>query len=437
LIIKLFTMTKALKVKNTGLKIHYVPVADLQPADYNPRVWDEAAIKNLTDSISQYGLIDPIICNSLPARNNVVIGGHFRLKIAKDLGYDKVPVVYVKLSLEKEKELNLRLNRNTGAWDFQKLKEFNIEALLDIGFDDADLSNIWSDALETEDDNFDVQKELDKLKKPTTQPGDMFQLGSHRLICGDATKSEVVSRLVGNKAVNMIYCDPPFNISLDYNKGIGTNGKYGGIHTDDNRSDSEYRKFLKATMQNALAAASPDCHVFYYSDESYIGLVQSLFEELKLVNRRVCLWLKNNQNPTPQIAFNKVYEPIIYATRGKPYLNTDATKFNEVMNREVGSGNRMIEDILDLFNIWLVKRIAGTDYQHPTEKPPTLHEKALRRCTKPGDLVLDLFGGSGSTLIACEQLKRRCYIVELEPIFCDLIIKRYERLTNDKVKKLN
>ena len=426
------------KKSQAQLQVHYLPVSNLKPANYNPRIWDGLAIEHLTESIKQFGLVDPIICNGAKSRFNVVIGGHFRLKIAKDLGYQQVPVVYVNIpNLEKEKELNLRLNRNTGAWDFDKLKEFNIDTLLDIGFDDQDLASMWSDALETEDDNFDTEAELEKIKTPKTKPGDMFQLGPHRLICGSSTDKAVVEKLLGSKQADMLYCDPPYNISLDYNNGIGTKGKYGGIHTQDNRSDSDYRKFLKQTMENGLKVSKPDCHAFYFCDEAYIGMVQGLFEELKLTNRRVCLWLKNNQNPTPQVAFNKAYEPCVYATRGKPYLNTDATKFNEVMNKEVGSGNRMTEDIMDLFNIWLVKRIAGAEYEHPTEKPPTLHEKALRRCTKPGDLVLDLFGGSGSTLIACEQLKRRCYIVEMEPIFCDLIIKRYERLSHDKVKKLN
>ncbi|PJA39676.1 hypothetical protein CO179_04765, partial [candidate division WWE3 bacterium CG_4_9_14_3_um_filter_39_7] len=146
-------------------------------------------------------------------------------------------------------------------------------------------------------------------------------------------------------------------------------------------------------------------------------------------NKRVCLWIKNNFNVTPNVAFNKVYEPCVYGTIGSPYLATNVTKYHEILNKEVDSGNRAIDDIIDLFNIWLVKRIPTQDYEHPTEKPSTLHEKPLKRCTKPGDIVLDLFGGSGSTMMACEQLNRACYMVEIEPIFCDLIIRRYQQLT--------
>lgn len=149
------------------------------------------------------------------------------------------------------------------------------------------------------------------------------------------------------------------------------------------------------------------------------------------------MWIKNGHNPTPGVAFNKCYEPCIYGTRGRPYLAKGIDSLNEVFNKELTTGNRLIDDILDLLNIWLVKRMAGQDYQHATAKPPTLHEKAIRRCTRPGDLILDSFGGAGSTLVAADQLKRRSVLVELEPVFCDLIIKRYENLTHTKAKKLN
>lgn len=139
---------------------------------------------------------------------------------------------------------------------------------------------------------------------------------------------------------------------------------------------------------------------------------------------------------TPQIAFNKLYEPCVYGTRGKPYL-APINNLNEILNKEVGTGNRAMDDVQDLINIWLAKRLPGNEYEHPTEKPPTLHEKPLRRCTKPGDRVLDSFGGSGSTLIACEQLNRIAYLSELDPIFCQLIINRYVQLTGSKAKQLN
>ncbi len=419
------------------LKVIYIPVKDLKPSSYNPRKWSDEAIIGLKQSIKKFGLIDPIIANSAINRKNIVIGGHFRLEIAKQLGFTEVPVVYVNIpDIEKEKELNLRLNRNTGDWNFELLKNFEIEMLMDIGFDNNDLSKIWDENLETEDDNFDTEKELEKIKIPKTKLGDIIQLGQHILVCGDSTDLKVVEQLSSNKSVSMVYCDPPYNISLDYNKGIGGKGKYGG-QTNDNKSETEYLEFLRKTLQNGLSISKPDCHVFYWNDENHIGLIQSLFKEIGIENKRTCLWIKNGFSPTPNNAFNKSYEACIYGTVGKPSISDNPKNLNEIMNKEIGSGNRTIDDILDLLNIWLVKRLPGGDYEHPTEKSPTLHEKALRRCTKVGDTVLDLFGGSGSTLIACEQLKRKCLMVEYEPIFCDLIISRYQKLTGKEAKYVN
>lgn len=419
------------------LRVIYVPIKNLKPSSYNPRRWSDEAINGLKQSIKKFGLIDPVIVNSAINRKNIVIGGHFRLEIAKQLGFTEVPIVYVNIpEIEKEKELNLRLNRNTGDWDFELLKNFDIELLMGIGFDNNDLSKIWDENLETEDDNFDTEKELEKIKIPKTKLGDIIQLGQHILVCGDSTDLKIVEQLSSNKSVSMVYCDPPYNISLDYNKGIGGNGKYGG-QTNDNKSETEYLEFLRKTLQNGLSISKPDCHVFYWNDENHIGLIQGLFKEIGIENKRTCLWIKNGFSPTPNNAFNKCYEACIYGTIGKPYISDSLRNLNEIMNKEVGSGNRTIDDILDLLNIWLVKRLPGGEYEHPTEKSPTLHEKALRRCTKVDDTVLDLFGGSGSTLIACEQLKRKCLMVEYEPIFCDLIISRYKNLTGKEVEYVN
>ncbi len=421
--------------KDTKIAVQYVPIETLKPAEYNPRTHDDIAKKKLQESITKFGLVDPILVNSAVSRRNTVIGGHFRLEVAKSLGIKTVPVVYLNIQdIEREKELNLRLNRNTGEWDYELLKSFDINLLTDIGFDAGDLSDIWNETLETEDDEFDVTKEIAAIKKPITKPGTLYALGSHRLLCGDSTKATDVALLVGKREVGFIACDPPYNIGLSYDKGVGTSGKYGGHKTNDSLSDKDYRAFIKKTMENALGIARHDVHAFYWCDESYIYLMQELFREFGLTNRRVCIWLKDNANPTPGVAFNKVSEPCVYATRGKPYLAPSVMNLNEVLNKEVGTGNQLIEDVLDLLNVWLVKRLASSSYEHPTSKNPTLHEKSLRRCTKPGDYVLDLFGGSGSTLIACEQLKRRALLCEQEPIFCDVIVKRYEKLTGKKAE---
>ena len=301
--------------------------------------------------------------------------------------------------------------------------------MLDVGFGDQELSSIWDDNLEIEDDNFDIKKSAKKHSNSKIKHGDLYQLGEHYLICGDAKNFETVTRLLGGNKVDVVYCDPPYNISLNYSNGMSTKGKYKGTKTNDSKSFIEYEEFLRQTIENALSVAKPNAHIFYWCDENYIGLLQALYQQLGIKQQRVCFWVKNNINPTPQIAFNKVYEPCVYGTIGQPYLNSRNTNFNEILNREITAGNRLLDDILDLLSIWLAKRKAGQDYLHPTEKPVSLHEKPLRRCTKPGDIVLDLFAGSGSTLIACEQMKRKAFLTEIDPVFCDVIIDRYQQLT--------
>jgi len=415
-----------------NIKTTEVNINELVSPKWNPRHWSQEQTENLKESIKRFGLVDPIIANSNPYRRGSVIGGNFRLNIAKQLGFKTVPVVYIDIpTLEKEKELNLRLNSNTGTWDYDLLKAFEVDMLTDVGFNDEDLSKIFDEDLETEDDGFNTQKELQKIKEPKTKIGDIIQLGNHLLICGDSTNPKVIENLSKEKTVDMFYADPPFNINLDYSKGIGGKSNYGG-KTNDNKTEKEYVEFLRKSLQNAISISKPNSHFFLWNDQANVGLVQSLFNELDIDYKRTCLWIKNGFSPTPKIAFNKSYEACIYGTIGRPFISKNLNNLNEILNKEIGSGNQSLEDILDLLDIWLVKRIAGKDYEHPTEKSPTLHEKALRRCTKIGDTVLDLFGGSGSTLVACEQLKRKCLMVEYEPIFCDLIIFRYEKLTKKK-----
>lgn len=416
-----------------NIKTTEVNINELITPKWNPRYWSQEQTENLKESIKRFGIVDPIIVNSNPHRRNYIIGGNFRLNVIKQLGYKTVPVVYINIpTLEAEKELNLRLNANTGTWDYDLLKTFETDMLIDVGFNDEDLSKIFDEDLETEDDNFDTQKELKKIKEPKTKIGDTIQLGNHLLICGDSTNPEVIKKFSKERTVDMFYSDPPFNLNVDYDKGIGGKRNYGG-KTNDHKPEKEYIDFLRKALQNGISISKPNSHFFLWNDQANVGIVQSLFKELNIDYKRTCLWVKNGFSPTPKIAFNKCYETCIYGTIGKPYISPKINNLNEIMNKEIGSGNQTLEDIMDLLDIWLVKRIPGKDYEHPTEKSPTLHEKALRRCTKIGDTVLDLFGGSGSTLIACEQLKRRCLMVEYEPIFCDLIISRYEKLTKKKV----
>ena len=429
-------MEKGLTIKKIEWRNETRKVADLIPADYNPRRISDKQKEDLMDSIKQFNTVVPVVINL----NNNMIGGHQRLHIYADLGMKEIEVRVPnrKLSLREEKELNLRLNQNGGSWDPDKLHTMDPDMLLSIGFTTPDLADLW-DTGGTSSDDFNAEKAIKAAKNTKIKKGDIFEMGGHKIMCGDSTNEEDVGILFGKEKANVIYCDPPYNIGLDYDKGVGnTKGKYSGNYSakSDSKSDNDYISFVSATLENCLKHSEKDTHVFYWCDERFIWIMQMMFKEKKVENKRVCLWVKNNASPTPGVAFNKAYEPCVYGTVGRPFLNKNYQAYNEMMNPEIGTGNQLMEDIRDLFSIWLVDRGNTQGYEHPTQKPVTLHEKPLKRCSAPGQIVVDLFGGSGSTLIACEQLGRRAFLMELDPIFCQVIVDRWEKLTGNKAKKL-
>lgn len=406
-------------------------VNDLIPQENNPRKISDKQMSDLQKNLKKFNLVE------IPAidLNGNILAGHQRIKALQLLGRGEemidVRIPNRKLTQDEAERYLIASNALGGDWDFEKLKSFDFDFLLDIGFEKEDLA-FWDKDLEVKEDEFDVEKELEKIKVPETKLGDLIILDQHRLICGDSGDLAVLQKLFGNEKASIVYSDPPYNIGLNYSGGLGGKRHYGG-NVKDNRTDKEYENFLRKSMTTAMAVTEENSHWFYWSSQLYVWLIQTLYRELGIENKSICLWAKNSQNPVPSIAFNRSYEPAIYGVKGRPYLAKDLRNLNEFLNKEVGTGNSSFEDLRD---IWTVKRMSGNKMEHATSKPPQLHQKAILRCTKPGDIILDSFSGSASTLIAGEQLKRRVYAVELEPIFCDLTIKRWEKLTGKKVKAI-
>jgi len=411
-------------------------VKDLVPYSPNPRQISEKQLSDLKKSIKRSGYAEIIVIDT----DGTIVAGNQRHRALMEMGMaDREIDVRTpdrKLTKEEFERYLIASNALGGTWDFEKLKSFEIETLLDIGFDDETLSHIWDNALEIENDDWDEEAEIKKIKEPIVKPGEIWALGQHKLICADSQDLKAIQKLVGNKRIDVVDFDPPFNIGLSYDSGIGGKRNYGG-RTDDHKSDAEYHAFLKSLIENSAAVAKDDAHYFVWCDQNYIGLVQGLYDELGIERKRVCSWIKNNQNPTVGVAFNKATESCIYGVRGNPFIASQLQNLNEIANKEVGSGSRTIDDIIDLFEIWLAKRIPSSAYEHPTQKPPSLYEKALKRCSKPGDLILDVCSGSGSLTIACEQLKRQAFLSEIDPVFATLQIKRYEKFTSKKAERLN
>lgn len=249
-------------IKTPNLKIQTIKISELNPARYNPRKWSTEATEQLTESIQRFGMVDPILVNGSTERKNIVIGGHFRLKIAKDLGYDEVPVVYVDIpDIEREKELNIRLNKNLGDWDFELLAEFDETVLSDIGFTSEELDEIFP-LNEDDAEQFNLTKELEKLdiKKIDAQKGDVYQLGESRLMVGDSTIEADMAKLMNGQQADMCMTDPPY--ILDYlnakrhgrpTEGFGVKRNRRYLETDvlpDNFTELWMAKVLKHGREN-------------------------------------------------------------------------------------------------------------------------------------------------------------------------------------------
>lgn len=438
---------------NNILKIVEVKVADLKPAQYNPRKWSEPAIEQLTESVKRFGLVDPILANSNSKRLNIVIGGHFRLKVAKDLGIKEVPVVYIDIPDEtKEKELNIRLNKNLGDWDYELLAEFDESLLADIGFDSEELDEIF-DLTEDESDTFDLQKELEKLdiKSIEVQKGDVYQLGNSRLMCGDSTIEADFDKLMNGEQANMCMTDPPYILDYLHAKrggkpvtGFGAKRNRRYLETDVLPND-----FSELWMANVAKHAKPDFSIICYENWKNIPVIwQAMAEHWKIKN--MIVWHLSNRHQgfaskykffskhdiamvgaSGTVEYNHEEEPdglqeefetALYAISGKPqwegyeggkkYQPTDFIDY--IASDEKSSGQGVI---------------FGT-------KPIEILIPYIKVLTKRDDLVVEPFCGSGSTLIASTKLKRRCYIMEKSPTYAEVAMKRWENLTGQKRVKL-
>ena len=229
-------------------------VNDLVPQKVNPRKISPSQLESLKRSFEKYNLVE------IPAvdLDGTILAGHQRIKILKILGRGKetidVRIPNRKLTDEESKGYLISSNALGGDWDFELLKDFDIELLADVGFSEVDLSNIWDDNVSIKEESFDVEKELRNIQEPRVKTGDIIVLGKHKIICGDSTDPEVLKRLFEDKQASMIYSDPIYNINLDYDKGLGGKQSYGGTVTD-NKTDEEYKEFLRRSMSVALSVS--------------------------------------------------------------------------------------------------------------------------------------------------------------------------------------
>jgi len=437
---------------NKNIEIVAVPVTSLKPATYNPRMWNKEQEESLTESIKRFGLVDPLLVNGAEKRKNVLIGGHFRLKIAKDLGYTEVPVVYVNIpEIEREKELNLRLNKNTGSFDFKMLAEFDKAFLSDVGFSSEEMDNIF--AIDPTPEQFDLKKELEKLdiKDVKVKKGDVYEIDGSQVMCGDSTIEEDMLFLMDKDQANMVMTDPPY--LLDYLRGK-TKQKDGvtlGFGAKKNRryleTDVLPENFTDLWMANVAKVQKQDFSIIIFENPKNLRTIWNALE-VHWKYRNTITWHVGNRmqgfsgkykffnktdialvgsigntplnlNPEEEL-FQNEYENALFATAGSPHWES-YEKGKKVCPTDFIS------------HVAADKKSSGQDIIFGT-KPVELLIPYIKVLTKRDDLVLEPFGGSGSTLIASLMIGRRCYLMEKSPVYAEVILRRWSMKTGKAPK---
>lgn len=405
------------------MKTTDIAISKLKLADYNPRKISDKELSNLKKSLKKFGFIQAVIIN----KDFTVISGHQRIRAWKEMENTTVPTIQLDITKKEEKALNLAMNKIGGEWDVDKLygviNDLRITEELEFtGFDEKEVSKILDQFL-VEDEEEPLAELLDKLPAKAKH-GDIYQLGEHRLMCGDSTLLGDVQALTKQEMMAMVWTDPPYNVNYE-----SSNKELGSIK-NDNLSEAAFGEFSKKVFQN-LTAVTRQGGVFYVCTgwQSFATFQETLTATGVHISE-VIVWVKNMAG-IHTLEFPHKHEQII---KGRNQ-GTKKKKGTAIIYGWKKGSHKYYGDRSD-YDVWEVDRKDASQYLHPTEKPDWLVMKALKNSTKYKDAVIDLFGGSGSALMACEKLGRRAFLMELDPRFCDVIVHRWERYTGKKAKKI-
>nr|DAK41076.1 MAG TPA: adenine specific DNA methyltransferase [Caudoviricetes sp.] len=371
----------------------------------NARTHSESQIAQIAASIKEFGFLSPILI----AEDNTILAGHGRLAAARKLGLKQVPCVKESHLTETQRRAYIiadnKLSLNAG-WDEDILAielselqgaDFDLDLL---GFDESELASIFEDDKEVEDDDFDVEEELNK--PCFSKAGDIWTLGRHRLICGDSTKEETYRILMEGKKANLVVTDPPYNVNYE--------GSAGKIKNDNMNTDKFYN-FLLDAFSNMEKVMADDASIYVFHADTEGLNFRKAFNDAGFYLSGCCIWKK------PSLVLGRSpyqwqHEPCLYGWKKKG-------------KHQWYSGRRET-------TIWEFEK-PKKNAEHPTMKPIALLAYPITNSSMSNTIILDPFGGSGSTLIACEQTDRSCYTIELDEKFCDVIVKRYiEQVGTDK-----
>lgn len=375
-------------------------IETLKPAGYNPRKDlrpGDKEYEKIKNSINEFGYVDPIIVN----KDLTIIGGHQRLKVLRDLGFTEVDCVVIEIDKTKEKALNIALNKVTGSWNEQLLAEL-IKDLQDsdfdvslTGFEPPEIDELFNNVhdKESHDDDFDV--DAAEEEQPFVIAGDVWILGRHRLMCGDATNSEDVAILLNGNKANLCVTDPPYNCDIE--------GATGLKIMNDHMDEKAFYEFLLSAFKNIYNNLADGGAVYiFHSDAEKVNFFNATVDA-GFHYSTTCIWVKNSL-VIGRMDYQMKHEPIIYAFK-------DTAKHKWYADRKQTS-------------VWQFDRPTKSKL-HPTMKSIELIAYPIRNSSQVNGIVLDLFGGSGSTLIACDQIDRIAYLMELDPKYASVIVRRY------------
>ncbi len=382
------------------MKIEKIKIEKLNPAEYNPRKDlkpGDPEYEKLKNSILTFGYVEPVLWNKSTGN---IIGGHQRYKVLVELGEKEIDCVVVDMDSENEKALNIALNKVSGNWDKDKLMLL-IEDLQGVdfdvsltGFDPAELDDLFKDSLKDniKEDDFDVEEEL---KKPAiSKLGDLWLLGKHRLICGDSTNSKTYEDLMDGKLANLTITDPPYNVNYE-----GTAGKI----KNDNMGNQAFYDFLLASFQGMETVMAKDSSIYVFHADTEGLNFRKAFSDAGFYLSGTCIWKKQSL-VLGRSPYQWQHEPVLFGWKKKG-------KHNWYSDRKQTT-------------IWEFEK-PKKNKEHPTMKPVALVAYPILNSSLTNCIVLDPFGGSGSTLIACEQTDRICHMIELDEKYTDVIVKRY------------
>lgn len=404
--------------------VRSVPISRIEPAPYNPRKNlrpEDPSYQRLLRSMDEFGCVEPLIWNK---KTSHLVGGHQRFQILVAKGATEVEVSVVDLPLKKEKALNLALNRISGAWDEKKLAEVLDEITktpeIDLevtGFDLPDVEQLLEKLHAPDppgDDSLDVDRELAHTSAPTTKLGDLIALGPHRLFCGDATDPKSYAMLLQGELAEMLFADAPYNVAYDAaarpNPKRATPKSWSAIQSDD-LSPRRYAEWFLRFAQACTPHLAPGGAFYFWHGHANFGLLHEVLREVDLHPSCVITWAKETFSPG-FADYNQQTEFCLHGWK------------RGARHRFFGPKNET--------TLWSLPRDPTRTYQHPTQKALPLAERAIRNSSKTAEVVLDPFLGSGTTLIAAARKGRRCFGIEIEPKYCDVVVRRFAALVGEK-----